>query len=332
VDIAAEPLGKGSDGRDVYLRDVWPSSDEVAEVVRAHVDRSMFLETYASLFRGDDRWRGIPVEPSERYAWQPDSTYVRRAPYFDGMAAEAPAEVAPLEGLRVLALLGDSVTTDHISPAGSIKPNSPAGEYLEAQGVAPKDFNSYGSRRGNHEVMARGTFANVRLRNRLAPGTEGGFTVDPVSGEVTTIFAASETAHAHSIPLMVIAGKEYGTGSSRDWAAKGPLLLGVRVVLAESFERIHRSNLVGMGILPLQFMPGDSADSLGLDGSEAFDVVDFPSKFSTLLAEPTVLVRASRNGTVVEFPTRVRIDTPSELEYYRNQGVLQFVLRRLLRA
>jgi aconitate hydratase len=332
VDIAAEPLGKGSDGRDVYLRDVWPSSDEVAEVVRAHVDRSMFLETYASLFRGDDRWRGIPVEPSERYAWQPDSTYVRRAPYFDGMAAEAPAEVAPLEGLRVLALLGDSVTTDHISPAGSIKPNSPAGEYLEAQGVAPKDFNSYGSRRGNHEVMARGTFANVRLRNRLAPGTEGGFTVDPLSGEVTTIFAASETAHAHSIPLMVIAGKEYGTGSSRDWAAKGPLLLGVRVVLAESFERIHRSNLVGMGILPLQFMPGDSADSLGLDGSEAFDVVDFPSKFSTLLAEPTVLVRASRNGTVVEFPTRVRIDTPSELEYYRNQGVLQFVLRRLLRA
>jgi aconitate hydratase len=312
VDMLNEPLQDG-----VSLADLWPTQQEVNDEIERAVESDMFRRQYAEVFEGDEEWRALPVPEGDRYEWEPDSTYVKRPPYFEGMPAEPPAGFSEITGARALALLGDSVTTDHISPAGAIKKDSPAGRYLLDHGVQPREFNSYGSRRGNHEVMMRGTFANVRLRNRLAPGTEGGFTV--WNGEQTTIFDAAMAAADEGVPLCVLAGKEYGSGSSRDWAAKGPRLLGVRFVLAESYERIHRSNLVGMGVLPLQFPDGESVESLGLTGQESFDLAPLSEGASTLA------VRAGE----VEFEARVRIDTPNEWLYYRGGGILHFVLRQL---
>jgi aconitate hydratase len=312
VDLMTEPLQD-----DVYLRDIWPAQHEIAAEIEGAIESDMFLKSYGEVFEGGENWSSLEVPEGDRYAWDPDSTYVKRPPYFEGMPAEPPEGFEPIEGARCLALLGDSVTTDHISPAGAIKPDSPAGRYLIERGVERKDFNSYGSRRGNHEVMMRGTFANVRLRNRLAPGTEGGFTVK--DGGETTIFEAAMDYAAEGVPLCVLAGKEYGSGSSRDWAAKGPRLLGVRFVIAESFERIHRSNLVGMGVLPLQFPDGESVESLGLSGRERFDLAP--------LAEGARELRVTADG--VEFDARVRIDTPNEWLYYRHGGILHYVLRQL---
>ena len=331
VDLTREPLGKGKDGQPVYLRDIWPTQKEVQETVARAIDSSMFTNNYATIFDGDEGWKRLQVPKGETYLWDANSTYIKRAPYFDGMPAK-PAPVADIQGARVLAKLGHSVTTDHISPAGSIKANGPAGKYLQERGVKPGDFNSYGSRRGNHEVMVRGTFANVRLRNKLAPETEGGMTKYLPSGEVMSIFDASVKYIAAGVPLMVLAGKEYGSGSSRDWAAKGPLLLGVRAVIAESYERIHRSNLVGMGILPLQFLPEEDPDTLGLTGEEVYDIIGLPkslgSKFS---GGKQIKVRAtSSDGTAREFDALVRIDTPQEILYYEHGGILQYVLRQLL--
>jgi aconitate hydratase len=272
LDLQSEPLGKGKDGKPVYLRDIWPSAKEVDDVVSKSIKSAMFHKQYGEVFTGDERWRGLPVPVGDRFAWEPDSTYIRRAPYFDGMP-RTPGPITDIRGARVLCLLGDSITTDHISPAGSIRKTSPAGQYLVARGVQPADFNSYGSRRGNHEVMVRGTFANVRLKNLLAPGTEGPVTAHLPDGQQMTIYDASVKYQAEGVPLIVIAGKEYGSGSSRDWAAKGPRLLGVRAVIAQSYERIHRSNLVGMGILPLQLLAGETPTSLGLGGQESFDIV-----------------------------------------------------------
>jgi aconitate hydratase len=332
IDLTADPVGHGGDGAPAYLRDIWPSQDEVAATVESCIHSEMFRRTYADLFEGDEKWRSIRVSGGERFDWRHGSTYVKRAPYFDGMPREAPAEVTDFDGLRVLAFLGDSITTDHISPAGAIRASQPAGAYLIERGVRPFEFNSYGSRRGNHEVMVRGTFANVRLRNRLAPGTEGGFTTHLPSGEVTTIFEASERYREEGAPLMILAGKEYGSGSSRDWAAKGPCLLGVRVVLAESFERIHRSNLVGMGILPLQFLPGEGASTYGLTGRETFAVRGVREGIATGFASGRELeVAAARDGGGgVAFRAVCRIDTPKEREYYRHGGILPYVLRHLL--
>jgi aconitate hydratase len=332
VDLATEPLGTASDGTAVYLRDVWPTTREIAEAVESSVGSGLFRKTYADVFRGDELWRELPVPPGERFAWEPASTYVRKPPYFDGMPREAPSHVEEIGGARVLAWLGDSVTTDHISPAGSIGKETAAELYLLQQGVTKHDFNSYGSRRGNHEVMVRGTFANVRLRNRLAPGTEGGVTVHVPSGDPMSIFDASVRYRSEGVPLMILAGKEYGSGSSRDWAAKGPALLGVRAVIAESYERIHRSNLVGMGVLPLEFESGASAASLGLGGRERFDVLGLRDAIATGFANGrTLTVRArSDDGKTTEFPVRVRIDTPTEIEYYRHGGILLYVLRSLL--
>jgi aconitate hydratase len=330
LDFHLQPLGTGKDGKPVFLRDIWPSSREVDETVRTNVKSEMFRKTYARVFEGDERWQGLPVPAGDRFVWEPGSTYIRQAPYFDGMPAQ-PGPIRDIAGARVLCLLADSITTDHISPAGSIRKTSPAGQYLVEHGVQPVDFNSYGARRGNHEVMVRGTFANVRLKNRLAPETEGPFTAHQPSGEVMTIYDASLTYRAAGVPLVVLAGKEYGSGSSRDWAAKGPRLLGVRAVIAQSYERIHRSNLVGMGILPLQFLDGDGVDVLELTGQETFDVVGL----TELLVEgfprgKTVAVRATApSGKVVLFKTTLRIDTPQELEYYRHGGILEFVLRGL---
>jgi aconitate hydratase len=320
VDLLREPLGRGADGRDVYLSDIWPRQQEVQEVIASAIRREMFARTYADVYRGDERWRSLPVPKGDLFAWDERSTYVRRPPYFDGMERE-PAPVADIHGARCLVLLGDSVTTDHISPAGAIKVDSPAGRYLVERGVEPRDFNSYGSRRGNHEVMVRGTFANVRLRNLLVPGSEGSRTVHLPSGEEMSVFAAAMRYQAEGVPLIVIAGKEYGSGSSRDWAAKGPALLGVRAVLAESFERIHRSNLLMMGVLPLQFQEGESAASLGLSGREVFDVEGVAGGEAK-----EVTVRADGR----EFRARVRLDTPREREYFRHGGILPYVLRRLL--
>ena len=324
IDFHKEPLGIGLNGP-VFLRDIWPSTKEVAEVISKSIQSSMFRKSYAQVFDGDERWRGLPVPEGDRFAWEPTSTYIRRAPYFDGMPAE-PGPVRDIRGARVLCLLGDSITTDHISPAGSIRKTSPAGQYLVSLGVAPLDFNSYGARRGNHEVMVRGTFANVRLKNLLAPGTEGPFTVHLPDGEAMTIYDASlkYAAEGGGTPLVVLAGKEYGSGSSRDWAAKGPRLLGVRAVIAESFERIHRSNLVGMGILPLQFAPGQSAASLGLTGKERYDILGL----SDMPKELTVTATAD-DGKVSGFKVLVRIDTPQELLYYKHGGILEYVLRQL---
>ncbi|WP_298405721.1 aconitate hydratase AcnA [uncultured Chloroflexus sp.] len=332
IDLDKEPLGIGKDGQPVYLRDIWPSQAEVQQTIETAVQSEMYRRSYASVFVGDERWENIPVPAGDRFAWDPASTYVRRPPYFDQMSPNPPARVAEIHGARVLALLGDSITTDHISPAGSIKINSPAGKYLIEHGVAPADFNSYGARRGNHEVMVRGTFANIRLRNKLAPGTEGGFTTYLPTGEVMTIYDAAMRYQADGTPLIVIAGKEYGNGSSRDWAAKGPYLQGVKAVIAESFERIHRSNLVGMGIVPLQFMPGESAASLGLTGHEVYDVIGLADAIASGFANGRILtVRVTAaDGTVREFQTRARIDTPQEVEYYRHGGILQYVLRQLL--
>jgi aconitate hydratase len=322
IDLANEPLGVGSDGEDVYLQDLWPSAAEIQETIAHAVHGEMFERTYADVFTGDPAWRELPVPEGDLFAWDPDSTYVRRPPYFDGMAPE-PAAVVDIRGARCLVRVGDSVTTDHISPAGAIRPDSPAGRYLTDHGVERRDFNSYGSRRGNHEVMVRGTFANVRLRNQLVPGSEGTWTAHVPSGDELTIYEASERYLAEGTPLIVLAGKEYGSGSSRDWAAKGPNLLGVRAVIAESYERIHRSNLLMMGILPLQFLDGETAESLGLTGREEFAVEGIENGEAR-----EVTVRADAN----EFRARVRLDTPREREYLRHGGILQFVLRRLLAA
>jgi aconitate hydratase len=331
VDITREPLGFGKDGNPVYLRDIWPTQKEVQETVAACIDSSMFQQNYRSIFDGDEEWKKLPVPTGDTYRWDANSTYIRRAPYFDQMPA-TPAPVQDIKAARVLAKLGHSVTTDHISPAGSIKPNSPAGKYLQEHGVKQEDFNSYGSRRGNHEVMVRGTFANVRLRNKLVPESEGGVTRYFPSGEVMSIFDASVKYIKDAVPLIVLAGKEYGSGSSRDWAAKGPLLLGIRAVIAESYERIHRSNLVGMGILPLQFLPEEDADTLGLNGDEVYEIVGVRELLDRKFAGGRqILVRAKRSdGHAVEFNALVRIDTPQEILYYEHGGILQYVLRQLL--
>ena len=329
VDLYNEPIGMDRDGRGVFLREIWPTPDEVRDAVRASVRREMFQSIYADVFTGDDRWAELAATADESYAWDDASTYVKLPPHFDGMPPE-PAEINDIRGARALAVLGDSVTTDHISPAGSIQADSPAGRYLVELGVAPVDFNSYGARRGNHEVMMRGTFANIRLRNRMAPGTEGGWTRTSPDAEPVTIFDAAMEYRASGTPLVVIAGKEYGTGSSRDWAAKGPNLLGVRAVIVESYERIHRSNLIGMGILPLQFEEDESAESHGLTGFETFDIEGIEGGIAP---RQRVRVRVtSEDGTAKTLSTIVRIDTPVEVEYYRHGGILQFVLRGLLES
>jgi aconitate hydratase len=321
VDLLNEPL-QG----DVYLRDIWPSQEEVnAEIERA-VESDMFRRSYGEVFDGDENWNALEVPSGDRYAWDAESTYVQQPPYFEGMEGEAAESFERITGARAIALLGDSVTTDHISPAGAIKPDSPAGRYLAEHGVPRHEFNSYGSRRGNHEVMIRGTFANIRLRNQLAPGTEGGFTRDfTEDGEVTTVFEASQSYLAAATPLVVLAGKEYGSGSSRDWAAKGTALLGVKAVIAESYERIHRSNLIGMGVLPLQFPEGESAESLGLTGEETFSVTGV-----TALNDGDIPRTVKVQAGDTEFDAVVRIDTPGEADYYRNGGILQYVLRSLI--
>ena len=330
-DFEKEPLGKDKAGADVFLKDIWPTQKEVAETVEKALDSSMFKKVYGNVYEGDEQWRSLKVPEGERYTWESDSTYVKNPPYFVGMS-KTPQPVTDITNARVLAKLGDSITTDHISPAGNIKKDGPAGKYLQEHGVTVADFNSYGSRRGNHEVMVRGTFANIRLRNQLAPGTEGGVTKHLPSGDVTSIFDASVRYEKEGVALVVLAGKEYGSGSSRDWAAKGPKLLGVRAVIAESYERIHRSNLVGMGILPLQYAKGESADSLGLTGEETFDVTGLSDLLASGLKDGrTIKVRAkSADGSVKELTAVVRIDTPTEILYYQNGGVLPFVLRQLV--
>ncbi len=330
-DLVHDSLGKGKDGKLVYLRDIWPTQKEVQDVVDRAIDSTMFTKNYATIFDGDREWQHLQTPQGETYQWEAHSTYIKRAPYFDNMPAK-PAAVRDIKGARVLAKLGHSVTTDHISPAGSIKANGPAGKYLQEHGVKPADFNSYGSRRGNHEVMVRGTFANVRLRNKLAPETEGGITRHFPSGEVISIFDASVKYQAEGVPLIILAGREYGSGSSRDWAAKGPNLLGVRAVIAESYERIHRSNLVGMGILPLQFLPEEDPDTLSLTGDEVYEIIGLPALLEAKLAGGRqIKVRArSADGVVKEFDALVRIDTPQEILYYEHGGILQYVLRQLL--
>jgi aconitate hydratase len=329
IDLRKDPIGNGRDGQPVYMADIWPSSREIEETMEQSITSEMFSKSYADVFKGDDRWRGLAVPKGQTYAWDKDSTYIRQAPYFDEMTVK-PAPVHDIKKARVLAVLGDSVTTDHISPAGSIKRDGPAGKYLQEHGVKPADFNSYGSRRGNHEVMVRGTFANVRLRNKLV-ATEGGFTRHLPTNTEMSIFDASEKYRAAGISLVVLAGKEYGSGSSRDWAAKGPALLGVRAVIAESYERIHRSNLVGMGVLPLQFPADQNAESLKLTGEEVFEITGIRALVDHFAAGGTVKVKAAAKGKdPVEFDALVRIDTPQEALYYANGGILQYVLRQLL--
>ncbi len=324
IDLITEPLGTDRNGNPVYLKEIWPAQDEIREVIAESVNEEEFRKTYEAVFSGETRWNALESPEDKRYEWQPDSTYIRKPPYFEGITS-APDALGDIRAARVLALLGDSVTTDHISPAGAIKADSPAGVYLKAHGVAPGDFNSLGSRRGNHEVMMRGTFGNIRLRNKLAPGTEGGITVHQPGGEQMSIFDASQLYMKEQIPLIILAGKEYGSGSSRDWAAKGPRLLGVRAVIAESYERIHRSNLVGMGILPLQYQAGDTAESLGLSGKESFDIVGLQDGLTDL----TRVTATAPDGTETVFEARVRIDTPQEFEYYTHGGILHYVLRQL---
>ncbi len=326
-DLFNDSLGDDQNGNPVYLRDIWPESHEIQKLLSTSIDGRMFSSSYAGVFDGDENWNGLDVDTGETYAWEADSTYVKNPPYFEGMTLE-PDSVGDIRGARVLALLGDSVTTDHISPAGSIANDSPAAEYLRGLGVEQKDFNSYGSRRGNHEVMMRGTFANIRLRNQLAPGTEGGWTTYIPSGEQISIFEASTRYRDAGLPLLVIGGKEYGSGSSRDWAAKGTQLLGVEAVLVESYERIHRSNLIGMGVLPLQFLDGDSAASLGLDGREEFDI----EGINEGRAKRVEVTATKADGTTTKFEALVRIDTPKEQEYYVNGGILHYVLRQLAEA
>jgi aconitate hydratase len=331
IDLYNEPLGTDSTGQPVFLRDIWPAQQEVQEAMAKSVRSEMFQHEYSEVFQGDQQWSALPVPEGECFNWDPNSTYVKHPPYFVGMGAD-PQPIHDFRGCRVLALLGDSITTDHISPAGSIKAQSPAGRYLVEHGVQPADFNSYGSRRGNHEVMVRGTFANIRLKNLLAPGTEGGVTRHLPDGQQMSIYDASVKYQAEGVPLLVIAGKEYGSGSSRDWAAKGPNLLGVKVVIAESYERIHRSNLVGMGVLPLQFLAGDNPANLGLNGEEVYDVEGLADAVASgFSAGREVTVRARRaDGGERSFRAIVRIDTPQEVNYYLHGGILPYVLRQLL--
>ncbi len=332
IDMHSEPLGTGKDGKPVYLKDVWPTQKEVDDAVRLCVTSEMFRETYGNVLKGDERWQGLPVPAGDTYAWDGKSTYIQNPPYFEGMS-KTPGTVTEIKGARVLAWLGHSVTTDHISPAGNIKKDSPAGKYLIEHGVQPADFNSYGSRRGNHEVMMRGTFANTRIRNKLVPQTEGGFTKHIPSGKETTIYDAAMQYKAEKVPVIILAGKEYGSGSSRDWAAKGPLLLGVRAVIAESFERIHRSNLVGMGILPLQFLPEQSAETLGLSGEESYEIAGLKDVLKSFAPGKRVTVTATAaDGKKKSFEAVVRIDTPQEVQYYEHGGILQYVIRQLLNA
>ena len=327
TDLNTEALGQDTNGNPVYLRDVWPSQQEITQAINSSVRAEMFRKAYEESLQGDERWKAVQAPAGEIFKWDETSTYVKRPPYFENMPKQAPP-LKDIRGARVLAVLGDSVTTDHISPAGSIQPESPAGKYLIAHGVSPKDFNSYGARRGNHEVMMRGTFANIRLRNQMAPGTEGGWTVHVPDKTETTIYDAAMQYQREGVPLLIIAGKEYGSGSSRDWAAKGPRLLGVHAVLAESFERIHRSNLVGMGVLPLQFKDGETAASLGLTGFETFDIEGIAGGI-----KPGMLVNIrvrDDSGAEKNFQAVMRIDTPYEIQYYRHGGILQYVLRQLI--
>ena len=331
TDLVNDPLGVDQEGTPVFLADIWPSSTEIEQVIADSIDSHMYIDRYRDVFAGDQAWQSLPTPTGSIFQWDPDSTYVRRPPYFEGMERE-PQPVSDISGARVLAMLGDSVTTDHISPAGSIRADSPAGVYLGEHGIERKDFNSYGSRRGNHEVMIRGTFANIRLKNLLVPGTEGGVTVDftDPSGPTTTIYEASIKYQAEQIPLIILAGSEYGSGSSRDWAAKGTALLGVRAVIAQSYERIHRSNLIGMGVLPLQFIAGDSAASLGLSGNEVFAVSGITALNERVTPQQLKVSATSPGGAAIEFEVVLRIDTPGEADYYRNGGILQYVLRSLL--
>ena len=324
VNLTTDPLGEDQDGQPVYLKDIWPSSHEIQETIQESVSSDMFRSSYSSVFQGDGRWNSIDSPEGEMFEWDDESTYIQNPPYFQGMTLQVP-DLPEIRGARCLAKLGDSITTDHISPAGAIKEDSPAGAYLKSNGVLKADFNSYGSRRGNHEVMMRGTFANVRLRNQLAPGTEGGWTTHQPSGEVMSIYDAAMKYQEQGVPLVILAGKEYGTGSSRDWAAKGTNLLGVKAVITESFERIHRSNLVGMGVLPLNFMPGENVESLGLTGKETYNIEELGDG-----SKKTVEVTATaEDGSTKTFKARVRIDTPKEVEYYRHGGILHYVLRQL---
>jgi aconitate hydratase len=322
IDFDNEPIGKGKNGEDVFLRDIWPSNQEIAETIRSAVKREQFADRYAEVFKGPAEWQSTEVPTGSVFAWDDASTYIRKPSFFEGLQKGAPPAPTDIRGARVLALLGDSVTTDHISPAGSIKADSPAGKYLQSHGVAPRDFNQYGSRRGNHEVMVRGTFANIRLRNLVAPGTEGGVTRHLPDGTVMSIYDASVKYQEEGVPLLVIAGKEYGTGSSRDWAAKGTYLLGVKAVIAESYERIHRSNLVGMGILPLEFLEGESRETLGLTGEESYAIEGIAEG---LVPGKTLTVKADGKS----FQVRARLDTPQEIEYLLHGGILQYVLRSM---
>ena len=328
IDFATEPLGQDPEGRDVFLSDIWPDPTEVQAVIDATIDREMYTRDYADVFAGDERWQGLDTPEGDTFAWDEDSTYVRKAPFFEGLSMEL-TPVTDIKDARVLALLGDSVTTDHISPAGAIKADSPAGRYLAEHGVARADFNSYGSRRGNHEVMIRGTFANIRLRNRLLDGVEGGYTRNFLTGEQESIFDASQAYQAAGVPLVVLGGKEYGSGSSRDWAAKGTALLGVKAVIAESFERIHRSNLIGMGVVPLQFPAGQSAESLGLDGTETFSITGLTALNEGTTPRTVAVTAQKADGSAISFDAVVRIDTPGEADYFRHGGILQYVLRQL---
>jgi aconitate hydratase len=328
VNLATDPLGKDQDGNDVFLKDIWPSNAEVQQALREHLSQQMFEERYGNVLDGPQEWQAIKVTGGETYQWNSGSTYVQNPPYFEGMQAE-PGAVSNITGARPLAILGDSITTDHISPAGSIARNGPAGEYLTEHQVRPVDFNSYGARRGNHQVMMRGTFANIRIRNLMAPGTEGGVTKHLPSGEVMSIYDAAEKYKAEGVPLVVIGGKEYGTGSSRDWAAKGTFLLGIRAVIAESFERIHRSNLVGMGVLPLVFKDGQSRESLNLDGTETFDIAGI-TELKPRMDVPCTIHRA--DGSTETIQLLCRIDTLDEVDYYKNGGILQYVLRNMMKA
>jgi aconitate hydratase len=329
IDLTTEPLGSGHAGQPVYLRDIWPSQQEIRDAMAASIEPGMFVQTYENVFLENELWNNIPVSGGELYAWDEASTYIHQPPFFAGMTM-TPAPLREIRGARVLGLFGDSITTDHISPAGNIAKDSPAGRYLMAQGVEPRDFNQYGTRRGNHEVMLRGTFANIRIKNLLLGGEEGGYTLHLPDGERMSIFDAAGRYRQEDTALIVIAGKEYGTGSSRDWAAKGTLLLGVRAVLAESFERIHRSNLVGMGVLPLVFQPGENAARLGLTGREMYDITGIQDG---IRSREVLNVRATaEDGTVIEFAAIARLDSPVEVDYYRNGGILQTVLRNLIRS
>ncbi|MFC2727738.1 MAG: aconitate hydratase, partial [Corynebacterium matruchotii] len=331
-DFATQPLGQDQDGNDVFLTDIWPSTEEIEETMASAISRELYEADYADVFKGDKQWQELDIPTGKTFAWNEDSTYIRKAPYFDGMTME-PQPVTDIHGARVLAKLGDSVTTDHISPASSIKPGTPAAQYLDANGVARKDYNSLGSRRGNHEVMMRGTFANIRLQNQLVD-IAGGYTRDftQEGGPQAFVFDACENYKAAGIPLVVLGGKEYGTGSSRDWAAKGTNLLGVKAVITESFERIHRSNLIGMGVIPLQFPAGESHESLGLDGTETFDITGIEQLNSGVTPETVHVTATKEPGDVVEFDAVVRIDTPGEADYYRNGGILQYVLRNMAKS